>query len=158
MVEGHAENSITPCNISKLSCVWERARFQVAQWLSERLRDMKCTVHDLKVMSSKPGWVELGVQSPVHGTSVKVIFELRIHCFISYIRYQFSVGASSHILQDKLSEITHCNCLAKTHKGEEVGQDWQYLSKDQLHQCCRMPLLICIEAAQVARGIIRTIL
>ena len=26
------------------------------------LRDMKCTVHDLEVMGSNPGWIELGVR------------------------------------------------------------------------------------------------
>ena len=28
--------------------------------LDERFKDMKCTVHDLKVMGSNPGKVELG--------------------------------------------------------------------------------------------------
>ena len=32
----------------------------------QRLRDIKCTVHDLDVMGLNPSWVELGV----HSTSV----------------------------------------------------------------------------------------
>ena len=36
----------------------------MAKWLrGQGLRDMKCTVHDLKVMGSNPGQVELGVRS-----------------------------------------------------------------------------------------------
>ena len=33
----------------------------MAHWYSEHLRDMKCTVDDLEVVGSKPGWFELGV-------------------------------------------------------------------------------------------------
>ena len=38
----------------------------MAQWLRERLRDMKCTMHDHEGMGSKPCRVELGV----HSTSI----------------------------------------------------------------------------------------
>ena len=31
----------------------------MAHWLRRRLRDMKCVVHNLDVMGSNPGWVEL---------------------------------------------------------------------------------------------------
>ena len=48
----------------------------MAEWLTRRrLRDMKCTVHDLEVMGWNPGQVELGVRS----TSVQVVFESKIY-------------------------------------------------------------------------------
>ena len=32
----------------------------MAEWLRQwQLRNMKCTVHDLEIMGSNPGWVEL---------------------------------------------------------------------------------------------------
>ena len=32
----------------------------MAEWLKHwRLRDMKCTVHDLEVMGSNPGWARV---------------------------------------------------------------------------------------------------
>ena len=42
----------------------------MAKWLRQRhLRDIKCTVHDLEVMGSNTGRVELGL----HSTSIKVV-------------------------------------------------------------------------------------
>ena len=44
----------------------------MAQWLKrQHLRDMKCTVHDLEIMSSNPGGVKHGVLS----NSVQVVLE-----------------------------------------------------------------------------------
>ena len=62
-------------------CVWKLCLLQLwgPWWLSgqnEHLRDMKCTIHDLEVMGSNPGWVELWVCS----TSVFVILEPRTSC------------------------------------------------------------------------------
>ena len=104
MVEGQAER-VTMQNTSTVMHLGERSL--AVQWLrrASQEHEIYC-VHDLKVMSSNPGSVELWV----HGTSVKVELEPKLHCFISCIRYQLSVGASLNILQDKLNEITQCNC------------------------------------------------
>ena len=44
----------------------------MAQWLRRRHSCMKCTVHDLEVMDSNPGRVELGV----HSTSIWIFLYL----------------------------------------------------------------------------------
>ena len=69
----------------------------MVEWLrQQRLRDMKCTVHELKIMDSNLSQFQLGVHSTIlkPKTSIAIVsFYLRAHAFgiISHLEESVTV-------------------------------------------------------------------